>query len=66
MVKSARCLASHETRYQSGDDDRNPFVTYGRSWTPREMAEIANAEKAAMRRRMKRIRRAANGEEAND
>ena len=66
MVKSAKVHASHQYRWSAGDDDRNPFITQGLSFNPRQESELATQQRDARRRRLKRLRRAANGEEAND
>lgn len=50
----------------AGDNDRNPFITQGLSFNPRQESELATQQRDARRRRLKRLRRAANGEEAND
>lgn len=59
MVKTARVYADQNSRWMVGDNDRNPF-------NPREEAELANQQRDAKRRRLRKLRQAANGEEAND
>lgn len=66
MVKTARCIAPYQTRFSVGDNDRNPFITQGYSFNPREESELANEVKKARLKKLKKLRRAANGEEAND
>ena len=66
MVQTAKVHASHHARWMAGDNDRNPFITQGYSFNPRQESELATQQRDARRRRLKRLRRAANGEEAND